>query len=83
MIHSSPHLSTDKMKLTGALGDFKFPLMENGIQVLVDTDLYDAFYGAWIGLTYYLNQSLLWTTFHLIYIQFRCVVFFPSHAMLE
>lgn len=47
------------MKLTVAPGDFKFPLAENGIQVFVDTDLYDSFYGAWKGLTYYLDQNLL------------------------
>lgn len=46
MIHFSPHLSPNKMKLTRAPGDFKFPLVENGIQVFVDTDLYDSFYGA-------------------------------------
>lgn len=43
MIHFSFHLSTNKMKLTGAPGDFKFPLVGNGIQVFVDTDLYDSF----------------------------------------
>lgn len=46
MIHFSPHLSTNKMKLTGAPGDFTFSLVGNGIQVFVDTDLYDSFYGA-------------------------------------
>jgi hypothetical protein len=39
-------MSTNKMKLTGAPGDFKFPLVENGIQVFGDTDLYGSFYGA-------------------------------------
>lgn len=43
MIHFSPHLSTNKMGLTRAPGDFTFPLVENGIQVFVDTDLYDFF----------------------------------------
>lgn len=41
-----PHLSTNKMKLTGDPGDFKFPSVENGIQVFGDTDLYGSFYGA-------------------------------------
>jgi hypothetical protein len=47
-----PHLSTNKTKLTGDPGDCKFPLVENGIQVFVDIDLYGFFYGAWKGLTY-------------------------------
>lgn len=46
MIPFPPHLSTNKMKLTRAPGDLTFPLVENGIQVFVDTDLYDSFYGA-------------------------------------
>lgn len=82
MIHFSPHLSTNKMRLTRAPGDFTFPLVENGIQVFVDTDLYDLFYGAWKDLTYYLDWNLLWTTFPLIYIQVRNVAFFPNHALL-
>lgn len=46
MIHIPPHLSTNKMQLTGAPRELKFPLVENGIHVFVDTDFYSSFYGA-------------------------------------
>lgn len=40
------------------------------------------FYGAWKGLTYYLDRNLLWTTFLLIYTQFKHVVLFPNYVLL-
>lgn len=43
MTHFSPHLSTNKIKLTGAPGDLKCLLIENGVQVFGDTDLYELF----------------------------------------
>ena len=42
MLHFSLHLSPNKTNRTGAPGDFKSPLVDNGIQVFVDTDLYDS-----------------------------------------
>lgn len=44
MIYFSPHLSTNKMKLTGAPGDFEFTSVKNKIQNFVDTDFYVSFW---------------------------------------
>ena len=74
MVHFPSHMSANKMKLTGAPGDFKFPLVENGIQVFGDTDLYGSFYGVWKGLTYYLDT---------ISCQSPCIWFTPTESLLS
>lgn len=68
MAYIPPHLSANKMKLTGAPGDFKFPSVENGIQVFGDTDLYGSFLWSLKRSDLLFRENLLSATLHLIYI---------------